>query len=211
MRTATRLAPSAASPATPHARVAVVMPAHDAAPFVRRALAGLLAQELTDWELVVVDDGSTDATAEIVAPFLRGRPGRLLRLDSNRGLGAALNAGISSTTAELIAYLPADDVVYPSHLRSLVEALEADPEAVLAHAGAAHHAQSQSIGAIEGFGLQLVQVLHRRTPDRWVEREELVTDDLGAMLWSKLAVRGRFVAREESRARGSTIQDSGTG
>ena len=172
--------------------MAVVVPAYDAAAFLRRALSGLLDQSFRAWEVVVVDDASTDETAAIAGEMVGGN-GTVLRLESNRGLGAALNAGIAATSAELIAYLPADDVVYPGHLDSLVTALDAEPGAVLAYAGAAHHVQLRSTGAIEGFGLQLVQVLHRRTSDRWVEREELVTDDLDAMLWAALAARGRFV------------------
>ena len=169
------------------------MPAHNAAPFIHRALAGLFGQLLEDWELVVVDDGSSDGTAAIAAEALSGRRGTLLRFESNRGVGAALNAGIEQTGADLIAYLPADDVIYPGHLDSLVAALDARPDAVLAYAGARHHGQAESPGEIEGFGLQLVQIVHRRTPDRWLERDELVTDDLEAMLWSSLRRRGSFV------------------
>ncbi|MCA1680094.1 MAG: glycosyltransferase family 2 protein, partial [Actinobacteria bacterium] len=55
------------------------------------------------------------------------------------------------------------------------------------------HGHSESSGEIVGYGLQLVQVVHRRTPDRWLEREELVTDDLERMLWSALRRRGGLV------------------
>ena len=65
---------------------------------------------------------------------------------------------------------------------------------MLAFAGARHHQHDESEGEMPGAGLQLVQVAHRRTPDRWVEREELVTDDLDRMLWSKLR-RARRVRR----------------
>ena len=185
---------SAASRAFPAARVAVVVPAYEAAPFIGRALRSLIDQSFRDWELVVVDDGSTDETASIAAAMLDPDRSSVLRLGTNRGLGAALNAGIEATTAGLVAYLPADDIWYPSHLESLLAALEQSPDAVLAYAGVAHHVQSRSTGPVEGYGLQLVQVMHRRTPDRWLERDELVTDDLDAMLWGALSDRGGSVA-----------------
>jgi len=169
-----------------------VVPAYNAAPFIRRALSSLFAQHSQDWELVVVDDGSVDDTAEIAAGMLDHR-GVLVRLESNQGLGAALNAGIAQTSANLVAYLPADDVIYPPHLHSLAATLDEHPDAMLAYSGARHHGQSESTGEVAGFGLQLVQVLHRRTPDRWVTRRKLVTDDLEVMLWSALRRHGRFV------------------
>lgn len=181
------------SPTVVPARVAVVMPAYNAARFIHRGLASLFEQDLEEWELVVVDDGSTDGTAALAAELLGGRRGELIGFESNRGLGAALNAGIAHTSADLVAYLPADDVIYRNHLDTLVTALDAEAGAVLAYSGVRHHGQAVSAGAIDGFGLQLVQTLHRRTPDRWPEREGLVTDDLEAMLWSALRRRGRFV------------------
>jgi glycosyltransferase involved in cell wall biosynthesis len=177
--------------------VAVLVPAYDAAPFIERALASLLDQSFGDWEAVVVDDGSTDETASIAEQTLAPARGRVLRCGANRGVGAALNVGLEASTAQLVAYLPADDVIYPRHLEWLVAALDKAPNAALAYAGVAHHVQSSSIGPIEGYGLQLIQVMHRRTADRWLERDELVTDDLDAMLWGALRQRGRFVETGE--------------
>jgi len=68
---------------------------------------------------------------------------------------------------------------------------------VLASAGVRHHYNRTAHGKIDGYPLQLVQVLHRRTEDRWIERDELVTDDLERMFWSKLRRRGRFVTSGE--------------
>ena len=169
------------------------MPTYDQAAFVRRALDSLLAQTLDDWELAIVDDGSPDDTAELVGPYLDDGRIRLLRLPENRGLGAALNAGLEATSAPLVAYLPSDDVLHADHLASLVAALEAAPDAVLAHSGVRYHYNRSAPAAPPGSCLQLVQVVHRRTPDRWVEREELVTDDLERMLWQCLRARGPVV------------------
>ena len=171
------------------------MPTFDQARFVARAIESLLAQTLRDWELVVVDDGSPDDTADVVKPYLADPRIRYERLPANVGVGAALNHGLERARADLIAYLPSDDVYYADHLTSLADALPGDDAAVLAYSGVRHHYNRTCAGPVPGHGLQLVQVMHRRTDDRWTERAELVTDDLDRMFWHKLvAVGGRSVA-----------------
>jgi glycosyltransferase involved in cell wall biosynthesis len=179
--------------ATP-ARVAVLMPTFEHAHFIERALASLFAQSFTAWELSVVDDGSSNGTREVLLPWLADPRLRYHRFDDNRGLGAALNVALDRTSAPFVAYLPADDVYDRDHLSSLVAALEGNAAAVLAFAHVRHHYNRQAHGAIDGYPLQLVQVMHRRTGDRFVERSELVTDDLDRMLWTKLRARGAFVS-----------------
>lgn len=178
------------------------MPTYRQADFIARAIESLLAQTFSEWELVIVDDGSPDHTRDAVAPYLADSRVCYVRSLSNEGLGAALNRALQAARGRLVAYLPSDDVLYPEHLRSLVTCLEDDPQAVLAYSGVRNEyrlpgkgvlAQRSSAGRIDGLPLQLVQVLHRRTEDRWLERCELVTDDLDRMYWSKLAVRGSFV------------------
>jgi hypothetical protein len=169
-------------------RVSVLMPTYEQAAFLGRAAASLLAQTLTDWELLVVDDGSPDATAAAVEPFQADPRVRYLRLPANQGLGAALNAGLDASAAPLVAYLPSDDRWDPWHLEVLCGLAVAGT--VLAWSGCRHHGDQVSLGPPDGFGLQLVQVLHRRTGDRWVERAELESDDLERLYWAVLRRRG---------------------
>jgi len=171
-------------------RIAVVLPTFKQAAFLPRALASLLAQSFLDWEAIVVDDGSPDAARGAAAPFLDDSRLRYLRLDENQGLGRALNAGLDATGAPLVAYLPADDLFHAEHLADLVACLEARPDAVLAFAGVRHSYNRYADGQIPDEPLQLVQVAHRRTGDRWLERSELTTDDLDRMYWQKLRRRG---------------------
>ena len=63
-------------------------------------------------------------------------------------------------------------------------------QAVLAFSGVRHHYNRSAPGQIDGVALQLVQCMHRRTEDRWMERGELVTDDLERMFWSKFRAAG---------------------
>jgi hypothetical protein len=171
-------------------RVGVIMPTFKQARFLRRAVDSLLTQSWTDWELVVVDDGSPDDTQAILAPFLDDPRVRCVRLAANQGLGRALNAGLDTSGGPLIAYLPSDDVWYRDHLASLVDLFASRPELALAYSGVRHHYNRSTPGQIEGEPLQLVQTMHRRTHDRWLERSELTTDDLERMLWSRLRTRG---------------------
>jgi glycosyltransferase involved in cell wall biosynthesis len=174
-------------------RVTVIMPTFDQAPFLPRALSGLLAQSMTAWELIVVDDASTDETPSVVAPYRSDPRVRYTRLPRNVDVGGAINHGLALAAAKLIAYLPSDDHFFPEHLESLVDMLDRWPEATLAFSGMRYWQNHSVPGQREGEPLQLVQVMHRTTPERWIERSELVTDDLERMFWSRLRARGEFV------------------
>jgi len=167
------------------ARVAVVVPVHDQEAWLPAALHSLRAQTLTDWECVVVDDGSPGDVLAALGDAADDPRVRVERLADNGGLGAALNRGLDLTTAPYVAYLPADDVLLADHLATLVAALDGAPSAPLAVAGVRHEGGTAS-GRIEGEPLQLVQVAHRRSAERWTERAELTTDDLDRMLWTRL-------------------------
>lgn len=102
--------------------VSVVIPTYNRGDLLPRALRSVQAQSYTNWELIVVDDASTDNTREIVASapvevvYVRLEP-------PNRGAGAARNAGIEAARGEIIAMLDSDDEYLPQHLRSRVEIL----------------------------------------------------------------------------------------
>ncbi len=177
--------------------VSVIMPTYKQARFIRRAIDSLLAQTLTGWELIVIDDGSPDETFACVAPYLDDHRIQYRRLPRNRGLGEALNAGLELASAEVIAYLPSDDVYYAEHLASLWGCLRRDPQAVLAYSGVRHHYNRTAAGYIPDYPLQLVQVVHRSTPARWMERSELETDDMERLFWSKLRPLGFFTGTGE--------------
>ncbi|MGZ5199180.1 MAG: glycosyltransferase family 2 protein [Telluria sp.] len=172
--------------------VSVIVPTYLQAHFVPRALDSLLAQSLPSWEAIVVDDGSPDDTARVLAPFLADPRIRCIRLSSNGGLGHALNTALSHARGELIAYLPSDDVFYRDHLRELSGCLARHPDAVLAYSGLRHH-YNRSVPGQLGAWLQLVQCMHRATPLRWTERTELESDDLDRLFWHRLRDTGRFV------------------
>jgi hypothetical protein len=175
-------------------RVSVLMPSYGQAHFIARALDSLLAQSLPDWEAIIVDDGADQATRAAIAPFLADRRMRCLRRVRNGGLGAALNMGLAAARAELVAYLPSDDVMYRDHLARLVDCLADNPDAVLAFSGLRHHYNRYADGQLAGSWLQLVQCLHRATALRWTERAVVESDDLERLFWGQLRALGPFAA-----------------
>lgn len=180
-------------PGSPLPSISVLVPTFEQARFIARALDSLLAQSWTDWEAIILDDGSEDDTARVVAPYLADPRLRYYRSPENRGLGRTLNEGLGEARAPLVAYLPSDDVYYRDHLFSLKRLLDQDPQAVLAYAGVRHHYNRQAPGGIDGYPLQLVQCLHRKTAARWLAREELESDDLERLFWRCLREQGAFV------------------
>ncbi|ACG71444.1 glycosyl transferase family 2 [Anaeromyxobacter sp. K] len=108
-------------------RVAVLLPARDAARTVRAAAVSILRQTERDLSLVCVDDGSRDATAEVLERLAaRDRRVRLLR-GPGEGIAGALQRGLAACDAEVVARMDADDVAHPRRLALQLDALRADP------------------------------------------------------------------------------------
>jgi glycosyltransferase involved in cell wall biosynthesis len=105
--------------------IAVVIPAHDAAGFVADAIDSVLVQTLPAAEIVVVDDGSEDDTAAILAPYAES--GRIEVLTQpNLGVCMARNNGLARTRSPLVSFLDADDVWDPERNRIMADALTGD-------------------------------------------------------------------------------------
>jgi glycosyltransferase involved in cell wall biosynthesis len=108
----------------------IVVPAFNVESTVRAAVESALRQSYGDLEVIVVDDGSTDRTAELVEALTDPRV-RLVR-QANRGLSGARNAGVRHARGDLVAFLDADDLLMPDYLGRMAAALEQDPPADVA-------------------------------------------------------------------------------
>jgi glycosyltransferase involved in cell wall biosynthesis len=106
--------------------VSVIIPTYNRAALVRRAAASALAQTYGACEVVVVDDGSTDATLEALGPFLSRI--KFLRAPENRGVSAARNLGIAAARGEWLAFLDSDDLWLPDKLTRQMAYLATHPE-----------------------------------------------------------------------------------
>lgn len=108
--------------------VSIVLPAKDAAGTLGRALESMLGQSLTDFELLLVDDHSNDATRDIAASFAKSDSRiRILSPPPPGGLIPALRKGTASAIGRFIARMDADDVSRPDRLKQQVDLLESDP------------------------------------------------------------------------------------
>jgi glycosyltransferase involved in cell wall biosynthesis len=111
-------------------RVSVIIPVFNAARTVEQAIASVRAQTFTDFEIVAVDDGSTDGSIETLRRY---GPAIKILQQSNRGPSAARNLGIANSTGEYFAFLDADDWWKPEFLARLIAALERDPRCVMSY------------------------------------------------------------------------------
>jgi glycosyltransferase involved in cell wall biosynthesis len=115
--------------------VSIVLPVHDGARFLEESLESVRAQTLSDWELVAVDDASTDATPEILARAAARDPRvRVVRSDAPLLLPGALNRGFAETRGSLLGWTSDDNAYRPRALAALADALARDPGADVAYA-----------------------------------------------------------------------------
>jgi glycosyltransferase involved in cell wall biosynthesis len=146
-------------PASPaggeRAPISCVIPAYNAERYLREAAESALRQSLPPCEIVIVDDGSTDGTADLAATL--GNPIRLIR-QARRGAAAARNAAVAASTGELVAFLDADDVWEPDKLRLQMELLRScsGPAIVSAHT--------------RNFWAEGLRAQEERFRDQWVSR-----------------------------------------
>ena len=111
-------------------RVSVLMTVYNAAPYVRASVDSVLAQAFPDWELVAVDDGSTDASPSILADYVDPRV-RVIPFPKNIGRTPALRHALHAARGEYIAVLDADDMSRPERLGRQVAFLDRNPEVAL--------------------------------------------------------------------------------
>ncbi|MBT6957817.1 MAG: glycosyltransferase family 2 protein, partial [Opitutae bacterium] len=111
-------------------KVSVIIPTFNRLGYLPRSLGSVLAQSYDDYELIVVDDGSTDQTVDAIQ---QDYPSVNLIEQENKGVSAARNAGIRAASGEWIALLDSDDEWLPGKLNSQMNALESHPEYRLCH------------------------------------------------------------------------------
>lgn len=108
----------------PDLKVSVIIPTYNRAYYLREALDSVFAQSLLPWEVIVVDDGSTDATPAVVQSY--GSRVRYIRHEQNQRISAARNSGLKVAQGDVIAWLDSDDLWEPTFLATVISLLEAD-------------------------------------------------------------------------------------
>ncbi|HEX2683779.1 MAG TPA: glycosyltransferase [Ferruginibacter sp.] len=110
-------------------KITVLMPAYNAAKYIAAAIASVLDQSFTEFELLIINDGSTDDTEMVIRSFEDERI-RLIN-QSNLGVAAALNLGLMNANADLVARFDADDICFPSRLEVQYNMMMSHPEYIL--------------------------------------------------------------------------------
>ena len=103
----------------------VIMPSYNAEPFIAQSIDSVIAQTVEDWELLVVDDASTDATTTLVAHYQRrDRRIRLITQDTNQGAAYARNVGLDQARGDFLAFIDSDDIWFPEKTDQQVTTME---------------------------------------------------------------------------------------
>jgi glycosyltransferase involved in cell wall biosynthesis len=164
--------------------ISVIIPVFNRAGEVCNAIDSALAQTLPPLEVIVVDDGSTDETPDVLARY--GDRIRVVRR-SNQGVAAARNAGIAIARGDLLAFLDSDDVWLPRKLELQASRIEADPELGLVHCGVDFEGTGINLDGMEGS--VATEILR-------LERSVIVAHGSGVMVPRRVAEEvGGFDAR----------------
>lgn len=169
-------------------RVSVLVPVYNGQAYLAEALDSALAQSYRSFEVIVVDDGSTDASGSIARMYAYRSNGRVkLVRQANAGLPAARNAAIAAAQGEFFALLDADDVWLPNHLAHAVAALDADPTVGLVHANIERmDAQGRSLGVplrfwnLQSDAYSAVALRHEHVSCPTAVFRRACVDDVGA-------------------------------
>lgn len=119
-------------------KVSVIIPAYNRADLLRRSIDSVLAQTYRNFEVIIVDDASSDNTAEVVEGFQDSRV-RYLCHESNKGAPTARNTGINAARAEFIAFQDSDDVWKPDKLTKQMARFDANPSLAVVYCGLLRH------------------------------------------------------------------------
>lgn len=122
-------------------RFSVIMPLYNKAPYVRKALQSVCNQTYADWECLIIDDGSTDGSADVVCDFIRtlngangendGMVNMHVLSQQNAGVAAARNRGVKESSGEYVCFLDADDWWEPNYLEEMSHVIDQYPDAGL--------------------------------------------------------------------------------
>ncbi|QMU27451.1 glycosyltransferase family 2 protein [Adhaeribacter radiodurans] len=131
-------------------KISVLMPVYNAAAYLEESIGSILNQTFTEFEFLILDDGSTDGSLNIIQSFSDPRI-RFYKNKKNVGISATLNKGIELARTDLIARMDADDVSYPNRLQKQYDFIQAHPEGVIFTCWAAEVNENRKLIKIEHF------------------------------------------------------------
>ena len=124
-------------------KVSILMPVYNSAEFLREAIESMLSQSFKDFEFLIVDDGSTDGSAGILAEYVeKDSRIRIIRNEKNQGIVYSLNRGLKECTGEYIARMDSDDIALKERLDKQIAVLDKNPD-IIALGGAISYIDSR--------------------------------------------------------------------
>lgn len=132
-------------------KVSIIIPVFNSAHLIEKTIQSVLKQQFQEWEMVIVDDGSTDNIAEVIDPYTKQDERIKFYQQQNAGASAARNTGIKNSTYEWLLFLDADDWIREDYFEKMVPLLENDPAIDVIHCGWARINKSGTI-IKENFG-----------------------------------------------------------
>src|SRR5450432_141952 len=187
-------------------KISVLMPCYNAAAYIADAIKSVLAQTMDDFEFLIVNDGSTDNTVEIISSFKDARI--LLIQQARQGIAAALNLGLKYARALYIALFDADDICCPDRLQKQYDFMMSDPDYIVVGSAAdymdekgnyifTHFPLAESNRQIQSLSAKICPFIHASV----MYRKESVVNigyDLNAhsfedhLLWLQLKKQGKM-------------------
>lgn len=194
-------------------RLTAIMPVWNGAKYLQEAVQSILNQSFTDFEVLILDDGSTDETPRILEQLAKHDPRiRVIHL-AHEGIVNALNCGVAEAKGEWIARMDCDDIAYPERLAKQMRALKATPGAVLCHTAIQQIGEPQYMTKLQRFPRSQAMVAARLCYQSPIvhptvvfskaaflraggyRAEERHAEDYG--LWGRLLTLGKFVGVNE--------------
>lgn len=123
--------------------VSIIMPTYNRAFIIDQAIKSVLNQTYSNWELIIIDDGSTDNTHDIVKKYMNDKRIKYF-LKCNEGVSSARNYGLKISKGSLISYLDTDNKYYPNFISSMVNSMINNPEKNCAYSGYIFHEKNGS-------------------------------------------------------------------
>ena len=115
--------------------VSIILPVYNRKHLIMRAVRSVEAQTFADWELLIIDDGSTDGLEHLILPHVNEKPRWRYMKHSNRGLAASRNIGIHAALGGFVTFLDSDDEYKPDHLQKRVDFFRRHPRVDFIHGG----------------------------------------------------------------------------
>ena len=137
-------------------QVSIIVPVHNVSPYLGECVDSIIAQSVGDWELILVDDGSTDGSGEICDRYVAADARIKCIHQPNKGLSGARNAGLDAAQGEYYFFIDSDDAIHPKAIQYLLKGITCEPGVMVA-AGRYHYSATKHFKESKNHGIRVVE------------------------------------------------------